>query len=77
MELPKRRMFMNSLFDGCSIQSRSLNNKINRLHECCLRINYNDKRSNFGELDYYLKIYTVSIHHAVEMYKVVHGIYPE
>ena len=30
--------------------SRSLNNKINRPHERCLRISYNDKRSTFEEL---------------------------
>ena len=30
--------------------SRTLNNKINRLHERCLRIIYNDKLSNFEEL---------------------------
>ena len=30
--------------------SRTLNNKINRLHERCLRIKYNDKLSNFEEL---------------------------
>ena len=30
--------------------SRALNNKINRLHERCLRIIYNDKTSTFKEL---------------------------
>ena len=61
--------------------SRSLNNKINRLHERCLRIIYNDKRSTFKELS--AKDNSVSVHHnsihavAIEMYKVVNGISPE
>ena len=29
---------------------RSLNNKINSLNECCLKIIYNDKRSTFEKL---------------------------
>ena len=61
--------------------SRSLNNKINRLHERCLRIIYNDKHSNFNVL--LEKDNSVSIHHnnihslAIEMYKVANGISPE
>ena len=30
--------------------SRTMNNKINHLHERCLRIMYNDKTSSFGKL---------------------------
>ena len=89
MELPKRRILMNALFKAqfnyCPIvwmfHSRSLNNKINRLHERCLRIIYNDKRSSFEEL--LVKDNSVSVHHnnihtlAIEMYKVVNGISPE
>ena len=61
--------------------SRSLNNKINQLHERCLRIIYNDKRSSFGELLF--KDNSVSVHHnnthalVTEMYKVTNGISPE
>ena len=55
VELPKSRILMNACFKGqfnyCPIiwifQSRSLNNKINRLHERCLKIIYKDKHSNF------------------------------
>ena len=53
--------------------NRSLNTKINRLHERCLRIVYNDKKSNFN----------VSIHHQdlqkleVEIFKVFKGLSPE
>ena len=41
--------------------SGSLNNKINRLHERCLRIIYNDKSSNFEEI--LNKDNSVSIHY--------------
>ena len=58
MELPKRRLLLNAFFKAqfnyCPVvwmfHSRSLNNKINRLHERCLRIIYNDKHSNFDVL---------------------------
>ena len=58
--------------------NRSLNNKINRLHERCLQIVYNDKKSNFNEL--LAKDGSVSIHHqnlqklAVEMFKISRGL---
>ena len=61
--------------------SRTLNNKINRLHERCLRVIYNDKLSNFEELLH--KDHSFSIHHnnvhvlAIDMYKVVNGISTE
>ena len=89
MELPKRRIFMTAFFKSqfhcCPaiwmFHSRTLNNKINRLHERCLRIIYNDKLSNFEELLH--KDNFVSIRHnninalAIEMYKVVNGMSPE
>ena len=89
MELPKRRLLLNAFFKAqfnyCPVvwmfHSRSLNNKINRLHERCLRIIYNDKHSNFDVL--LEKDNSVSIHHnnihslAIEMYKVANGISPE
>ena len=61
--------------------NRSLNTKINRLHERCLRIVYNDKKTNFNEL--LVKGGSFSIHHqnlqklAVEMFKVSTGLNPE
>ena len=61
--------------------SRALNNKINRLHERCLRLIYNDKTSTFKEL--LEKHNSVSMHHrniqalAIEMYKVANGMDPE
>ena len=88
--MPKRRFPMNSFlksqFNYCPaiwmFHSSTLNNKINRLHEPCLRIIYNDKLSNFEELLLH-KENSVSIHHnsihalAIEMYKVVNGISPQ
>ena len=61
--------------------SRTLNNKINRLHERCLRIIYNDNTSSFTDL---LEIdNSVSVHHrniqvlATELYKFVDGLSPK
>ena len=74
--------FFKSQFNYCPLVwmccNRSLNTKINRLHERCLRIVYNDKKSNFNEL--LVKDGSVSIHHqnlqklAVEMFKVSRGL---
>ena len=89
MELLKRRILMNAFFKAefnyCPaiwiFHSLTLNNKINRLHECCLRILYNNKLSNFKEL--LQKDNSICIHHnniyalAIEIYKVVNGMSPE
>ena len=80
MELPKRRILMNAFFKSqfnyCPaiwmFHNCTLSNKINRLHESCLRIIYNNKLSNFEELLH--KDNSVSINHsnihalALEMY---------
>ena len=58
MNLSKKKMLMNSFFKSqfnyCSLvwmcHSRTINNKINHLHETCLRVIYNDKISSFKEL---------------------------
>ena len=89
MELTKRRILMNVFFDSqfnyCPLiwmlHGRNLNNKINRLHEHCLRVIYNAKTSSFKQL--LEKDNSVSIHHrniqtlAIEMYKVTNGLSPE
>ena len=89
MVTTKNRVLMNpffkSQFNCCPLVwiccNRSLNTKINRLHERCLRIVYNDKKSNFNEL--LVKDGSVSIHHqdfqklAVEMFKVSRDLSPE
>ena len=77
--------FFDSQFNYCPIiwmfHSRNLNNKINRLHERCLRVIYNDKTSSFEQL--LENDNSVSIHYrniqalAVEMYKVTNGLSPE
>ena len=57
------------------------NNKINRLHERCLRLLYNNKRSSFHDL--IEKDGSVSIHYrnlrtlATKMYRVYNGMAPE
>ena len=63
------------------IHSRSLNNKVNSLHERALRITYGDGSSSFENL--LKKDNPVSIHHrniqalATEMFKVKNNIAPE
>ena len=60
--------------------SRTNNRRIDRLHERCLKIIYNDKRSSFKEL--LEKDSSVSIHErnvqilATEMYKVSNNFSP-
>ena len=70
--------FFMAQFNYCPLiwmcHNRTYNNKINRLHERCLRLIYNDKRSSFEDL--LKKDNSVSIHHtslqalAIEMFKV-------
>ena len=56
------------------------NSRINRLHERCLRLTYNDKKSSFE--DFLEKDGSVSIHHsnlralAVELFKVFKDLSP-
>ena len=87
--LEKRRMlfkaFIESQFNYCSLiwmlRSRTMNNKINHLHERSLRILYSDQSSTFEELLERDK--TFSIHHknvqslAIEIYKFVNDLFPE
>ena len=69
MSLDKRKMllraFIESQFSYCPLiwmfHSRTLNNKINRLHEKALRIVYGDYKSKFDEL--LEKDSSFSIHH--------------
>ena len=58
MDLNKKRLLLNtffmSQFNYCQLvwicHNRAKNNKINRLHERCLRLIYNDKKFSFEEL---------------------------
>ena len=86
--LSKKRTLMNALFNSqfnyCTLvwmrHSRENNNRINRLHERCLRIIYNDKRSSFNAL--LEKDGSVSIHErnikilATEMFNVSKNLAP-
>ena len=88
MDLSKRRMVMNafssSQFNYCPLiwmcHNHTTNRKINRLHERCLHIIYNDKQSSFKML--LEKDSSVSIHDrniqclAIKMYKVSNGLSP-
>ena len=88
MNFAKRRLlvnaFFNSQFNYCQLvwmcHNRTNNNKINRLHERCLRLIDNDKKSSFKDL--LEKGRSVSIHHrnlrtlAVELFKVLKGLSP-
>ena len=77
--------FFNSQFSYCPLiwmfRSRLINNKINKLHERCLRIVYSDNQSTFEEL--LEKDNTVSVHQrnlqflATELYKVLNGLSPD
>ena len=88
MNLSKRKILMNAFFDSqfkyCPLiwmcHSCTNNRKIDRLHERCLRITYNDKQSSFKKL--LEKDRSVSIHErnvqilASEMYKVSNNFSP-
>ena len=89
MNITKRKILMNAFFNAqfsyCPLtwmfHSRKLNNKINKLHERCLRIVYNNNTSTYEEL---LETdNSVSVHFrnvqalAIELYKVVNGFSPD
>ena len=88
MDLTKRRFLMNSFFASqfsyCPLiwmcHSRTVNNKINKLHERCLRIVYNDKKSSFKELLETDKSVPIHIKNlqvlATEMFMVYRNISP-
>ena len=88
MSLDKRRMVMKTFIESqynyhpliWMFHSRTLNNKINRLHERTLRIVYSDYKSSFCEL--LEKDKSFSIHHksiqslAIEIYKFLQNLSP-
>ena len=76
--------FIESQFNYCPLiwmfHSRTINNKINRLHERALRIVYSDFKSSFEGL--LMKDNSFSIHErniqslAIEIYKFLNGLSP-
>ena len=89
MNIEKRRTIMNAFFNSqfsyCPLiwmfHSRLINNKINWLHERCLRIVYSDNQSTFEEI--LENDNTVSVRQrnlqflATELYKVLKGLSPD
>ena len=89
MDFNKKKLAVNAFFIAqfsyCPLilmcHNRTYKNKIKRLHERCLRLTYNDKRSSFEDL--LEKENSVSIHHknlqalAIEMFKVHTKTTPE
>ena len=88
MDIKQRKLIMNtfilSQFGYCSLvwmfHNRTLNNRINKIHERALRIAYNDYVSNFEE--HLASDNSVNIHKrnlqvsATEMYKVLPTLSP-
>ena len=89
MDFNKKRLPANAFFmpqlNYCPLRwmchNRTYNNKINKFHEKCLRLIYNDKSLSFEDL--LEKDNSVSIHHknlqalAIEMFKVYTKTSPE
>ena len=86
MSLSKKKMnsFFNLQFSYCPLiwmfHSHITNNKINRLHERCMRLIYGDKTSSFEELleqDKSVSIHTRNLQMlAAEMFKVYRSMSP-
>ena len=86
--IEKRKVVINAFFTSqlsyCPPiwmrHSRTNNNKINMLHERCLRIIYNDKQSSFTELlnkDCSVSVHVKNIQKlAIEMFKSYKGVSP-
>ena len=89
MNITKRKILMNAFFNAqfsyCPLtwmfHSRKLNNKINKLHERCLRIVYNNNTSTYGELletDNSVLVHFRNVQAlTIELYKVVNGFSPD
>ena len=89
MDLKQRKLIVNtfilSQFGYCPLvwmfHNRTLNNRINRIHERALRIIYQDKNSSFDEL--LTRDGSFTIHHrnvqtlCIELYKVAYGVAPK
>ena len=69
MDLNKKRLLLNMFFVSqlnycqlvCMCSNDTKNNKINKVHERCLRVIYNDKKPSFEELPIVLSLFTIEI----------------
>ena len=89
MNITKRKILMNAFFNAhfsyCPLtwmfHSRKLDNKINKLHEGCLRIVYNNNTSTYEELletDNSVSVHFRNVQSlAIELYKVVNRFSPD
>ena len=89
MDLPKRKVlmkaFITSQFSYCPLiwmlHSRTLNNRINNIHERALRLTYKDNKSSFKQL--LEKDHSVTVHHknlqvlVTEIFKVKNNLAPD
>ena len=78
------KTFIESQFSYCPLiwmfSSRTMNNKINHIHERALRLVYQDYKTSFEDLlkkDNSLTFHHRNIHHvAIEMFKIKHDLSP-
>ena len=89
MNVTKRKILMNAFFSAqfsyspltWMFHSRKLNNKINKLHERCLRIVYNNNTSTYDELLETGNSVSVRFRNvqplAIKLYRVVNGFSPD
>ena len=89
MDLPKRKVlmkaFITSQFSYCPLiwmlHSRTLNNRINNIHERALRLTYKDNKSSFKQL--LEKDHSVTVHQknlqvlVTEIFKVKNNLAPD
>ena len=89
MDLPKRKVLMKAFITSqvsyCPLiwmfHSRTLNNRINNIHERALRLTYKDNQSSFKEL--LEKDHFVTVHHknlkalVTEIFKVKKDLAPD
>ena len=69
MSFDKKDTFIALYFNYC--HSRGLNNRINNIHECALRILYQDKKSDFGTLPKSDKSVTIHVKNIISPVKFV------
>ena len=86
MDLPKRKVLMKAFITSqfsycpliCMLHNRTLNNRINSIHERALRLTYKDNQSSFKHL--LEKDYSVTVHHknlqvlVTEIFKVKNSL---